>query len=191
MNVRVGFVWENRQHFTRLIEECGMACEVVTPHMLAAPFYRGSFNCLIIPTGFGNPAYSKSLPALRASSPRIKRFVENGGNLLVFGAAIDNLSAYDWLPFPVTYRHECHPRKVLFTNGCTVKTIIEDYDTERVECDGSFPHHDGNSAGLAGDQTVVIEKQIGQGHVVVTSIHEYPSRAFLLSFCRSGTQTLF
>jgi glutamine amidotransferase-like uncharacterized protein len=191
VTVRVGFVWENRQHFTRLIEECAMACEVVTPHMLAAPFFRGSFNCLIIPTGFGNPEYSNLLPALRASSPRIKRFVENGGNLLVFGAAIDNLSAYDWLPFPVTYRHECHPRKVLFSSGSTAKTIIQDYDAERIECDGSFPYHDGDPAGLAGDQTVVIEKRVGKGLVVVTSIHEFPSRAFLVSFCQSGTQTLF
>ncbi len=80
--------------------------------MLAAPFFRGTFNCLIIPTGFANPAYSNLLPALRAASPRIKKFVENGGNLLVFGAATDKPDAYDWLPFPVTYRHDCHPRRI-------------------------------------------------------------------------------
>ena len=191
MSVRVGFVWENRQHFTRFIEEYGMSCEVVTPYMLAAPFYRGSFNCLIIPTGFGNPKYSNLLPALRASSSRIKRFVENGGNLLVFGAAIDNPSAYDWLPFSVSYHHKCYPRKILFSQGSASKTITEDYDAERIECDGSFPHHDGDSAGWAGEHAVVIERQIGKGYVVVTSIHEFPSRAFLISFCRSGTQTLF
>jgi hypothetical protein len=191
MSIRVGFVWENRQHFTRFIEECGMSCEVVTPHMLAAPFYRGSFNCLVIPTGFGNPKYSNLLPALRASSSRIKRFVESGGNLLVFGAAIDNPAGYDWLPFKVTYCHECYPRKVLFSQESAVKTMIEDYDADRIECDGSFPEHDGNQAGLAGNHVVVIEKRIGAGHVVVTSIHEFPSRAFLISFCRSGTQTLF
>lgn len=191
MSIRVGFVWENRQHFTRFIEECGMSCEVVTPHMLGAPFYRGSFNCLIIPTGFGNPKYSNLLPALRASSSRIKRFVENGGNLLVFGAAIDNPSAYDWLPFSVSYRHECYPREVLFSQEGLSKTIIEDYDADRIECDGSFPFHDGVSSGFAGDRAVVIERRIGKGHVVVTSIHEFPSRAFLISFCRLGTQTLF
>jgi glutamine amidotransferase-like uncharacterized protein len=191
MNVRVGFVWDKREHFTRFIEECGMSCEAVTPHMLAAPFYHGSFNCLIIPTGFGNPKYSNLLPALRASSSRIKRFVENGGNLLVFGAAIDNPSAYDWLPFSVTYRHECFPRKVLFPKKGASTTMIEDYDTDRIECDGSFPNHDADSAGYAGDYAVVIEKQMGRGHVVVTSIHEFPSRAFLISFCRSGIQTLF
>ena len=80
--------------------------------MLAAPFFRGSFSCLIIPTGFANPAYCRLLPALRASSDRIQKFVENGGNLLVFGAAIDRPDVYDWLPFPVTYRHEVFPREI-------------------------------------------------------------------------------
>jgi len=191
VNVCVGFVWENKQHFTRLIEECGMVCEIVTPHMLATPFFRRSFNCLIVPTGFGNPQYSKLLPALRASSQRIKRFIENGGNMLVFGAAKNNPSAYDWLPFSVTYCHNCHPRKVLFSNASTAKSILDEYNAERIECDGSFLHHDGDSVGLAGDEVVVIEKCIGKGHVVVTSIHEFPSRAFLISYCHSGIQTLF
>ena len=191
MSVRAGFAGETRQHFTRFIEDCGIACEVVTPHMLAAPFYRGSFNCLIVPTGFGNPKYSKLLPALRAASPRIQKFLENGGNLLVYGAAIDNPSAYDWLPFPVTYRHECHPRKITCNAPGISETIVEDYDTDRVECDGCFPEHDGDAAGLGEGEAVVIEKQVGKGCVVVTSIHEFPSRKFIDRFCRLGTQTLF
>jgi len=191
MSVRAGFVWETRQHFTRFIEECGIACEVVTPHMLAAPFYRGSFNCLIVPTGFGNPNYSKLLPALHAASPRILKFLDNGGNLLVYGAAIDNPSAYDWLPFPVTYRHECHPRKIICNASGISETIVEDYDTDRVECDGCFPKHDGDAAGLGDGETAVIEKHVGKGCVVVTSIHEFPSKKFIERFCRLGTQTLF
>ncbi|MFZ0182868.1 MAG: hypothetical protein WAL62_07000, partial [Methanoregula sp.] len=68
MSCRAGFVWETPQHFVRYIEDCGIPCELVTPYMLAAPFFRGSFSCLIIPTGFANPAYCRLLPALRASS---------------------------------------------------------------------------------------------------------------------------
>ena len=101
MSCRAGFVWLTPQHFNRYIEDCGIACELVTPHMLAAPFYRGKFSCLIIPAGFANPQFSNILPAVRASSERIERFVENGGNLLVFGAATEKPDAYDWLPFPV------------------------------------------------------------------------------------------
>lgn len=191
MSARAGFVWESRQHFSRYIEDCGITCELVTPHMLAAPFFRGVFNCLIIPTGFGNPKYSNLLPALRASSLRIEEFVKNGGNLLVFGAATDNPAAYDWLPFSMTYFHECHPRKVVCSGSSVVPTIIEDFDAECIECDGSFPVHDAETAGTAEDHAVIIEKKIGRGRIVVTSIHEFPSRGFLLEFCRSATQTLF
>ncbi len=71
MSCRAAFVWQTKQHFNRYIEDCGITCELVTPHMLAAPFYRGSFNCLIIPTGFANPAYSNLLPALRSAASRM------------------------------------------------------------------------------------------------------------------------
>jgi len=183
MTCRAGLVWSSQQHFNRFIEECGISCELVTPHMLAAPFYRGSFSCLIIPTGFANPAYSNLLPALRASSSRIRRFVENGGALLVFGAAADRPDAYDWLPFRVQYRHECHPRQISIRAGSASGTLVEDYDPSAIECDGSFPLHEGVCAGNDAGEDLLLEKQVGKGIVVVTSIHEYPSRQFLKTFC--------
>jgi glutamine amidotransferase-like uncharacterized protein len=157
--------------------------------MLAAPFYRGSFNCLIIPTGFANPAYSNLLPALRAASARIKKFVENGGNLLVFGASADRPDAYDWLPFPVIYRHECHPRRVECSSFSDAGTLIDDYNPQCIECDGSFLSHEGTRVGIAELCDVIIEKKIGDGRIVVTSVHEYPSRGFLKNFCSSGKES--
>ena len=44
MSCRAGFVWATPQHFNRYLEECGIPCELVTPQMLAAPFYRGEFR---------------------------------------------------------------------------------------------------------------------------------------------------
>ena len=186
MTCHAGFVWQTKQHFNRYIEDCGISCELITPHMLAAPFYRGTFNCLIIPTGFANPAYSNLLPALRASAPRIKKFVESGGNLLVFGAAADKPDAYDWLPFPVTYRHDCHPRRIEGRSESGTLTILDDYDPQNIECDGFFPSHDGIRVGIAESSDVIIEKPIGSGRIVVTSIHEFPSRNFLKTICSSG-----
>ena len=189
MSCRAGFVWGTKQHFNRYIEECGIACELVTPQMLAAPFYRGSFNCLIIPTGFANPAYSNLLPALRAASARIKKFVENGGNLLVFGAAADRPDSYDWLPFPVVYRHECHPRRIECSLSSDAGTLIDDYNPQCIECDGSFPSHEDTCVGIAELCDVIIEKKVGEGRIVVTSVHEYPSRGFLKNFCSSGKES--
>jgi hypothetical protein len=183
MKCRAGFVWASPQHFNRFIEECGITCELVTPHMLAAPFYRGSFSCLIIPTGFANPAYSNLLPALRASSSRIRRFVENGGGLLVFGAAADKPDAYDWLPFSVKYFHDCHPRQITIRTRSATGTLIDDYDPSAIECDGSFPVHEGECVGKDEEADILLEKEVGKGTIVVTSIHEYPSRQFLKAFC--------
>jgi glutamine amidotransferase-like uncharacterized protein len=159
--------------------------------MLAAPFYRTTLNCLIVPTGFANPAYSNLLPALRASSSRIARFVENGGNLLVYGAAIGNPDAYDWLPFMVRYTHDCHPRDIRCDPSSETRLIIEDYDASCIECDGIFPSFDAECTGLAGGSAVILEKQLGDGVVIITSIHEFPSRSFIQQFCRSGRQVLF
>ncbi|MDP2797659.1 MAG: hypothetical protein Q8N94_09150 [Methanoregula sp.] len=189
MNCRVGFVWGTSLHFNRFIEDCGITCELVTPHMLAAPFYHGTFNCLIIPTGFANHLYSNLLPALRASSPRIKKFVHNGGNLLVFGAATEKPDVYDWLPFNVTYKHDCRPRRIACTSSSGAGTLIDDYDPLCIECDGSFISHEGDCVGRAEVADVIIEKQLGKGKIVVTSVHEYPSKNFLKAFCSAGLQT--
>jgi hypothetical protein len=191
MNCRAGFVWQTKQHFNRYIEDCGISCELITPHMLAAPFYRGRFNCLIIPTGFANPAYSNLLPALRAAAPRIKKFVENGGNLLVFGAAANKPDSYDWLPFPVTYTHDCHPRHIESVSDSAAMKIIDDYNPQCIECDGSFPTHEGQQVGIAGSADVIIEKTVGNGRIIVTSIHEYPSRTFLKNICSTGLESSF
>jgi hypothetical protein len=191
MSGRAGLVWNAAQYFNRFIEDCGIACELVTPYMLAAPFYRSSFNCLIIPSGFANPQYSNLLPALRATSPRIQKFVEAGGNLLVFGAATDKPNAYDWLPFQMTYHHDFHPRQVTCTSSSQTGTIINDYDPANLECDGSFLSGDGENICVSGRETVVIEKKVGLGKIVATSIHEYPSKSFLIQFCNDGVQTQF
>jgi glutamine amidotransferase-like uncharacterized protein len=191
MSCRAGFVWATPQHFNRYIEECGIGCELVTPHMLAAPFFRPTLNCLIIPTGFGNPSYSNLLPALRASSPRILRFIENGGSLLVFGAAADKPDAYDWLPFSVVYRHDCHPRSIAIATGSCTQSIIDDFDPSAIECDGTFTEFEGEGVGISESAAVLIEKRVGRGRVVVTSVHEYPSRKFLREFCAEGAPTTF
>lgn len=151
MSCRAGFVWATSQHFNRYIEECGVSCELVTPHMLAAPFYRPVLSCLIIPTGFGNPAYSNLLPALRASSPRIRRFVETGGSLLVFGAAAEKPDAYDWLPFGIVYRHDCHPRSIAVSFG----------SLRRVAADEHVGVHD---LALGKDGTDLLDVEVERAH---------------------------
>lgn len=192
MTCRIGLLWDSPLMFSRLIEDCGACCETVNPYMLASPFWRGRFVALIVPTGFANPAYSNLLPALRAAERRIRRFVENGGRLLIFGAGCPREDAYDWLPFPVTYTFAYGPRAVRFTRESNYSSLFAGYDHTAVECDGSFPAHGGETLAVsATGEALLIGKAIGDGMILVSSIHEYPSREFLKEFSCGERETLF
>jgi len=189
---RVGLLWDSPLMFSRLIEDCGACCEMVNPYMLASPFWRGRFVALIVPTGFANPAYSNLLPALRASEGRIRRFVENGGRLLAFGAGCPREDAYDWLPFPVTYSFGYGPRAVRFAGESRYASLLAGYDPAAVECDGSFPAHGGETlAASAAGEALLVGKAIGDGMILISSIHEYPSREFIREFTCGERETLF
>jgi glutamine amidotransferase-like uncharacterized protein len=189
---KTGLLWDSPIMFSRLIEDCGACCEVVSPHMLASPFWRGRFVLAVVPTGFANPAYSNLLPALRAASNRIQRFVENGGRLLVFGAGCAREDAYDWLSFPITYSFAYGPRAVQYTRESEYTSIFAEYDLTAVECDGSFPTHDGEAlATSSSGEALLVRKTVGDGVVLISSIHEYPSREFLKRFSCDEKETLF
>jgi len=189
---KVGFVWDDPQTFNRLIEDCGITCEHVNPQLLASPFYRGKFVALFIPTGFANPDYSRLAPALRASSPRIRRFAEKGGKVVVFGAGEENEDAYDWLPFSLKYHHEYNACSLDIRESGNDTSIIEGFDTEEMECDGWFTDHDCEVlVATRSGKDVMLRKKLGNGFFLITSIHEYPSRAFLKHMCTGEREILF
>ena len=192
MTCRTGLIWDSPLTLSRLIEDCGACCEAISPHMLASPFWRGRFVLLIVPTGFANPAYSNLLPALRAASGRLRHFVENGGRLLVFGAGCRREDAYDWLPFPLTYAFVYGPRAVRFTGESRYNSLFSGYDLAAVECDGSFPAHGGETLAASPEgEALLVGKAVGDGMILVSSIHEYPSREFLKDFSCGERETLF
>jgi hypothetical protein len=187
-----GLAWDSPQIFNRYLEDAGIRCDAVTPQMMAAPFWKGRFVALIVPTGFANPAYSRLLPALRASEGRIRRFLEEGGRLLVFGAADTRPGAYDWLPFPLEYEHGYAERKLSVRPECRTGDLVHGYDCSCLPCDGCFPVHGGDPvASGEGGSAVLVEYQVGKGLAVVTSVHEYPSKRFLASFCCAERETFF
>jgi len=187
---RVGLLWDEKLVFSRYLEECGVSCDHVTPQLLAAPFFRGRFCALVVPTGFANPAYSRMLPALRASSSRIRKFIGNGGRLLVFGPGIDRADAYDWLPFRVLYTHKKGEGGVecVSSHGCA--SLFAGFDPATIECDGFFPEHDCEVVARNAQGAVLLRCSAGSGEAVVTTIHEYPSKEFIRQFCSGGSETL-
>lgn len=187
-----GLIWEDRLIFQRLVEDCVGSCELVTPQLLAAPFYRGAFGSLIIPTGFANKDYSRVLPALRATQNRIERFIRSGGELLVYGGGGAVPDCYDWLPFSVRYHFEYAPRKITIRKEAECTALFEGYDLNAFECDGYFTDYEGDPVAVTSEgYPILIEEQIGSGRIILTTAHEYPSRAFLMSFCSCKMENFF
>ncbi len=202
---RVGIIWDTPVMFSRLVEECGYIPELVTPHFLAAPFFRRSFSAIIIPGGFANPSYSSVLPALRACEDRIRRFVTSGGTVLAFGAGIDKPDAYDWLPVRVRYRFGFSEGVAEGDDNQVLPCITDCPDT--VLIDGVFELPDPVSSGTddapgsgegvdlkillyLGGFPIQFEYSAGAGRIILTTLHEYPSRGFLQSFCIRSGETL-
>lgn len=190
MTARVGLLWDGETVFSRFLEGCGTCCERVTPALLAAPFFRGRYAALVVPAGFANPAYSRLLPALRASSARIGRFLSGGGRMLVFSPGIDRSDAYDWLPFRVTYTHREREGGVECVAGHACASLFSGYDPSTLACDGFFPEHDCEVVARTPDGPVILRCTADGGEAVVTSVHEYPSATFIRQFCASGSETL-
>ncbi|MDD1718711.1 MAG: hypothetical protein LUQ25_01505 [Methanoregulaceae archaeon] len=190
MTGRVGLIWDTPLVFSRFIEECGFECEHISPQLLAAPFFRRSFSTLIVPAGFGNPSYSRLLPALRASTSRIRRFVEAGGNLLVYGPGLPGENTMDWLPFPIKFVHSPGVRRIECDATNPAASILKDYDESSMECDGYIDSPETVTVASSAGRPVLSTYLAGRGTVVVTSIHEYPSRSFIVHFCSAESETL-
>lgn len=192
MKQKTGLAWECSLPFIRYIEDTGVACELITPQMMGAPYYRGKLVSLIIPTGFGNAAYSGLLPALRAASGRIKKFLDKGGRVIVFGAMSPAEGLYDWLPVPVTYVSEYFSSPVTVNETNPLATILEDFDTSEIDCDGYIEDPKGEVLAQTDDgKAIMVSYAVGEGTLIVTTIHEYPSRGFLRHFCTCENETLF
>lgn len=201
----VGIIANNSAMFDRLLEESGCTPEVVTPHLLAAPFFRRKYSAIVVPSGFAYGDQLTVLYALRACRSRILKFIRSGGAILVYGAGADLPDAYDWVPFQMRYLFG-------FLNGPVKEdgsdlVCIKDECSEVLTVDGTFALSDiGRSAGreltaplescnplihlTLQDLPVMVEYRYGSGLLVLTTLHEYPSRKFLKYLTSSGSETL-
>lgn len=190
----IAVFWDNKMMFHRLVEDACGYCEAVTPLMLAAPFYKGRYTGVIIPTGFGNLQYSKLLPALRAVSSRVEEFLENGGRLLVYGAAdpANTGNPYNWLPVDVEYHFEFAEHKLEINASSPWKSLFDGYDTDKFAADGWFVKYPGKPIAIAENGfPVFVECSVGEGTLLLASAHEYPSDAFLKQFGAADMKNTF
>ena len=173
----VMLIWDTPLLFEKLFLDNDLKCQRILSNAVGTPFLP-SCKCIIIPTGFANPEYTKILSGIERNGRAFEKFVKNGGILVVFGPMVSEYH-YDWLPMELTYVQEHGSTLVQKVNDHGAQCIITDADTP-IECDGYFSETDAdvllnNSDG----KPVMVSKNLGDGIVIATTIHEFPSADFL------------
>lgn len=183
----VMLLWDNPLLFEKLFAEHGIKCQRITAETIGTPFLPPC-KCLVVPTGFANPAYTKVLGGLRRSKKQIERFVEKGGILLVFGPMVEGHD-FDWLPMELRYT-----QKQMSADICKAKDdsqcIVD--NLEQVEFDGYFTDVEGDVLLTDPDgRALMVSKKIGDGMIIATTIHEFPSGDFLKWVLQRAKSTKF
>jgi hypothetical protein len=176
----IAFIGDRSFLYEKLFKEIGADYQFLMPSVLGSPFLP-RFKMLMIPTGFANPQYSESLQALKAASSRIAEFVKAGGVLTVFGP-LSTEHSYEWLPLELKYVCEYGAQDVADEGcacqyqGCACMSC-----TLTPECDGYLIPGEGFETVLKDSKgrAVLAVGKYGQGLIIVTSIHEFPSTEYL------------
>ena len=209
---KVALIWDTPLLFSRLLEECGCQCEQVTPHLLAAPFFRGSFSLILIPGGFGDRKRSRVLPALKALSGRFKRYVASGGVLFLFGAVCEDENAYQWLVPEIRYHSSfCDVEIVPASLQSTAPPLlpinyVQNDKTANVYCiDGYLSYETSEQEPDLSTVQILATAEIaehvympnflqinyGKGVIFICTIHEYPTTEFLKQIIHDRENVMF
>lgn len=171
----IALVWDTGLLFEKFFVEHGFDHMLVHPAAIGSPFLP-PFKHVIIPAGFSNPQYSKLLPYLIKKKQNIERFISNGGTLLVFSPLVGS-HLYEWLPFTIEYVQQYGP--VELSEQCKSEVSLIAGGT-KLECDGFFSRAEGECI-LANEngEPVLVRKKYDVGQVIATTIHEFPTPAFI------------
>jgi hypothetical protein len=72
----IALIGERTFLYEKLFEDLGVSFQFLSSAVLGSPFLP-RFKAVIIPTGFANPEYSKTLPALQRMKSNISNFVKS------------------------------------------------------------------------------------------------------------------
>ncbi|MGP8329459.1 MAG: hypothetical protein ACT6FF_03955 [Methanosarcinaceae archaeon] len=175
--IDVMLIWDTPLLFEKLFSENGLNCQRILSNALGTPFLP-SCKCIVIPTGFANPEYTKILSGIERNSYAFDKFVKNGGIVIVFGPMVPKY-CYDWLPMKLVYIQEHGSTIVEKCDEHDAQSIIQ-YADIPVEYDGYFSETDADV--LLNDiegKTIMVARDHGDGMFIATTIHEFPSADFL------------
>lgn len=169
-------LWDSPLLFEKLFVEYKLECSRALSTSLGTP-YLPACKVLVLPTGFANKQYTKTGVGLERGKRSLEKFVTKGGTLLIFSPLVPEYE-YEWLPFSLKY--------VMEENQCTPRPVGE-HDAQKLMgnivppagCDGYFAEADADVV-LKDDEDrpIMVVKEIGEGMIVATTIHELPAAEF-------------
>jgi hypothetical protein len=171
----IALIGERTFLYEKLFADLGVSFQFLSTAVLGSPFLP-QFKAVIIPTGFANPEYSKTLPALQRMKSNISDFVKKGGVLTVFGPMVAEHD-YNWLPLPLRYVCELGSQSIApCEHECSCLLC-----TSTPECDGYLIPGAGFEAILKDkeDRAILVRAKYGEGQIVATSVHEFPAAQYL------------
>lgn len=169
-------LWDSPLLFEKLFLEYGLECSRALSTSLGTP-YLPACKILVLPTGFANKQYTKTEVGLERGKRSLEKFVTKGGTLLIFSPLVPEYE-YEWLPFSLKY--------IMEENPCTPRPVGEHEAQKLIEninppagCDGYFSETDAQVV-LEDEKgrPITVVKEIGDGMIVATTIHELPAAGF-------------
>ena len=171
----IALIGERTYLYEKLFADLGVSFQFLSTALLGSPFLP-QFKAVIIPTGFANPEYSKTLPALQRMKSNISDFVQKGGVLTVFGPMMPEHD-YDWLPLQLRYVCLLSSQSIA-PSGHECSCLL---CTSTPECDGYLIPGEGFETVLKDekDRAILVRAKYGEGQIVATSVHEFPAAQYL------------
>ncbi len=175
--IDVALIWDRPMLFEKLFLEYGVSCERVSPMAVGTP-YSPEYKVAIIPVGFGNSAYLSVAKVIKSIRTPLKNFVIDGGIVIIFSPFIDNYD-FKWLDLPYGFK------MILRDDPVKIEQIKEHpashiVDILEARTDGYFTNVAEENVLLKSKDGVVLTLiPMGDGFIVLTTIHELPSRRFI------------
>jgi len=180
----VMLLWDMPILFEKLFVEHKVKCQRIVSESIGTPFLPAC-KCLMIPTGFANTDYTNTGKGVERNGKQLGEFVSKGGNLIVFGPMVGEYN-YPWLPFKLKYIQKQEETVAQKEGEHAAHCLIKDPEMS-IEFDGYFTETDGDV--LFRDEKgnpLMVSKKIGDGIIIATTIHEYPSGDFLKWMVETG-----
>ncbi|MBN1134609.1 MAG: hypothetical protein JXA38_06840 [Methanosarcinaceae archaeon] len=170
-------LWDTPLLFEKLFIEYNLKCQRTSSSAICTPFLPPC-KCVLIPTGFANPMYTKILEGIEKNKRVFEKFVKKGGILVVFGPMV-NEYYYEWLPMRLKYIQKHGSNLIQKVVEHDAQSLVPDISVP-VESDGYFSETDSNVLFNNNDgKPIMVASEFGEGMVIATTIHEFPSSNFL------------